>query len=382
MTTKKKLNLIDLKQNEAQEMCSSTSNEVNNFTSKMGSKKVNKAKPCLDKCKVTNPNLPIISSPFEAYKLNTANNGINAHLNSGLDTTWEAGEGTATSNISSVSTWAPAFIYHHSAWTPSPFGNANWISIYQNARHKGNKNIYFKTKFLLSDIVDPSNFKLNMDFYADNAVQEIFVNGISQSGYGTVLPQSSSPYSHRGFDSGKQVSISLENDWKHCENEIVVHVKSGPSYIGFLAQNSAMCLEADIPKLSPVIELLWGDSNCDCIETDDYEVFYIAVRNPYNNVNFSNFRIGKIRVVDKKGKLVAVLPDGTDSVELVPVGPYCFGNIDACSSKRDNSVFRQFVLNNRGAKSGDYKILLEGICFEVSTAYSQKQCLAIDLCAS
>lgn len=377
---KKKINLSDLHQLNNGENCISVFNNVNAYTKRMADKKVKHAKACTGQCVNINPNLPVITSPFDAYKLNTANNGLSSSLNVGIDPIWEAGEGTTSALPTS---WIPAFVYKNGAWINSPFANANWISVFNNGRHSGNKDIYFRLKFNLGENVNPTDFHLKMDFYADNSVHEIFVNGSPQSVNNPILPQNpSNPYGYTGFQSGKQVSISLENDWQSCENEIIVHVKSGASFVGFLAQNSSICLEAQVPDLSPIVEIKWGDSNDDNVETEDFEVFYVSVRNPYNNVEFSNFRIGTIRIVDINGNPVAVLPDGTNSVELVPIGPYCFGDINRCNSTQDNSVYREFVLNNTGARAGKYKILLEGISFQTNYTFCQNRCFTIDLITS
>src|SRR5205085_2259022 len=161
---------------------------------------------------------------------------------------------------------------------------------YSDGAHKtddGNLDMYFRYRFNLASTVNPATFAVKMDFYADNEAAEIWVNGVAQSsqpnGAGQ-LPQKgnppiSDPYSNYGFTKGSAVSITLDNSWRRCENEIIVHVQSGPGYIGFLAQNSVEvkpdadgcdcecnCKPLTFPDATPCIEVKWGDSKCDCIE--------------------------------------------------------------------------------------------------------------------
>ena len=80
--------------------------------------------------------------------------------------------------------------------------------------------------------------------------------------------------------------------------------------------------------------------------------------------------------MDAAGNPVATLPDGTPSVELTPIGPYCFGNIASCSC-----VSREFVLRNRGAMAGEYHIRATGICYDVNLHFDDEACFKFDICA-
>lgn len=364
-----------------QKSCAEILDEVNDYLSKEQESKFNALQPC-NACQIQHPELPVINSPFEAYWLNTGFDGNNGYLpDNSIDLNWEAGLGTASTPPTS---WIPAHVIRNTAWLPSPFNNANWISLYPDAAHSVNVDVYFRYRFYLNSGINLAQFALDMNFYADNSVHEIYVNGVPQSlNYPGLLPQASSgPYSYMGFQAGKEVHISLSKDWKPCENELIVHVKSGPGYVGFLAQNASKCYEAEFPELTPLVSIAWGDSDCDCLETDDFEVMCLTVCNPYSNVFFKDFRIGRIRVVDDLGNAVPILPDGTPSVAVHPVGPYCFGDIAPCSDANDNCVTREFVLMNRGARDGKYKLLLEGVCFEVCSHNDQDLCFTFNLCKS
>jgi len=142
------------------------------------------------------------------------------------------------------------------------------------------------------------------------------------------------------------------------------------------------CQEVAIPELHPCISISWGDSECDCFETDDVEILCITVCNCYNNVAFDNITIGQIEVTDSDGNPVALLPDGTPSVQVIPPGPFCFGNLEPCENGEKNCVSRQFVIITRGAKNGDYLVKVQGICFDVRFNYVQESCFKLKLCKS
>jgi len=135
------------------------------------------------------------------------------------------------------------------------------------------------------------------------------------------------------------------------------------------------CRPIDLPRIAPWISIRWGDSQCDCIESDDSEVMSITVCNPYSNLTLSNLAIHQIVVLQANGQPVANLPDGTPSIELVPVGPYCFGDLAPCSC-----ATRQFVLRLRGAVSGPYRIVLRGICFDACFHGDEEACFVFNVC--
>lgn len=372
----------DAEQVPNQRICEAIGQEVNAQLLQKSKDKFNKLRPCTT-CKEINLKLPVLNSPADAKLINTAYNGADGFLAQGeRDLNWEVGEGTSGSFPTS---WIPAWVFYlNSAWTPSPFSNADWISFYSDGYHDGDRDFYFRYRFYLGNGVKPSQFTLDMDFFADNCVYEIYVNNAPQSvNYPSILPQNATdPYNNRGFDKGKQVHISLSHNWKECENEIMVHVKSGSPYIGFLAQNSFKCYPSKFPDFTPSISISWGDSDCDCLETDDFETMLITICNPYRDVAFNNLIISRIRVTDESGNPVPLLPDGSPSVYIVPAGPFCFGNIAACGNNGQNCVSREFVLFNRGAKSGKYKVVLEGICFDVCKQFSNNSCYEMMLCKS
>ena len=135
------------------------------------------------------------------------------------------------------------------------------------------------------------------------------------------------------------------------------------------------CAPIDLPRIAPWTSIRWGDSPCDCIEGDDTEVMHLTVCNPYRNLTLSNLTIHQLLVVDMNGNPPALLPDGSPSVQLVPVGPYCFDDLAPCAC-----VTRQFVLRLRGAVPGPYRILVKGICFDACFHGDEDDCFLFDVC--
>jgi hypothetical protein len=140
------------------------------------------------------------------------------------------------------------------------------------------------------------------------------------------------------------------------------------------------CKKIEIPEIKPCISISWGDSDCDCMETDDVEVLCITVCNCYTNITFNNFSIGFVYPVDDSGNLVPYLPDGTPSVEIHPIGPICFGDIGPCKDNKATCKSREIVLRTRGAVEGKYKLLIGSICFTVSHQFRRDECFGFVLC--
>lgn len=140
------------------------------------------------------------------------------------------------------------------------------------------------------------------------------------------------------------------------------------------------CRVAEMPNLEPCISVSWGDSRCDCFETDDTEVVCVTVCNCYSNISFSNFRIAGLIVTLPNGAPVPLLPDGTPSVQIIPLGPTCFGDIPPCRDDRPGCISREFVIRTRGAQGGQYQIKLLGICYDVCFHYNRRDSFVLTLC--
>jgi len=135
------------------------------------------------------------------------------------------------------------------------------------------------------------------------------------------------------------------------------------------------CAELQLPDVRPRFYVFWGASRCDCIESNDSEIMTILAYNPYSNFSLRGVTVNRIQVVRADGSPVPTLPDGTPSIQLTPRGPYCFGEMGPCSI-----AYRQFVLQLRGAVGGPYRILIEGICFELCLHRMVEDCVTFDVC--
>jgi len=135
------------------------------------------------------------------------------------------------------------------------------------------------------------------------------------------------------------------------------------------------CAPVKFPTLAPWTTIRWGDSKCDCIEGDDTEVMTLTICNPYANLTLAGLTIHMVTVVDMNGNQVPLLPDGSPSIQLTPIGPYCFGDLAPCTC-----VTRQFVLRLRGAVPGPYRILLQGICFDACFHGDAEDCFVFNVC--
>ena len=142
----------------------------------------------------------------------------------------------------------------------------------------------------------------------------------------------------------------------------------------------AECKEVELPKMEPCVSIAWGDSDYDCFETDDVEVAMISICNCYSNISFSNVTISYLYVIMADGSAVPSMPDGTPSVQVIPVGPICFGDVQPCKEGSTNCVSREIVIRTRGAKSGKYRINVVGICYEVVLKQLHNTCLELELC--
>ena len=141
------------------------------------------------------------------------------------------------------------------------------------------------------------------------------------------------------------------------------------------------CEKVKIPEIKPCISVAWGDSKCDCMETDDVEIMCITVCNCYSNITMGDLSIGHIGITDMAGNPVPTLPDGSPSVLVVPSGPICFGDIGPCSDDDNPScVSRELVVYTRGAIGKDYKLSFEGVCFTVKHHFQSEACFVLTLC--
>jgi gliding motility-associated-like protein len=182
----------------------------------------------------------VIALPL-ARDFNTGRNGTGGVLAGGQpDLRWEVAVNNRLGpyQTATVMNGIPGVYYS------SPWPDAAWISNSSSGAHSVDIDLYFRNRFLLPCIglcsipiwVD-SSFCLGLDFFSDNSVYEIYVNGVPQSNsiFGVPAPN---PYQHIGYGQSGILSTNLCRNWVGGWNELVVHVKSGPGFVGFLAQSS------------------------------------------------------------------------------------------------------------------------------------------------
>lgn len=189
-------------------------------------------------------NLTVIPSTGSApagSEFNTGNNGSGGTLLGGIqDLNWTVSPNNINGPYSPavVMTSIPASYYS------SPWPDCAWIAHNATGSHTGNVDYYYQTQFDLpcfnscgQSYSDAGVFCLNLDFFADNAVLEIYVNGVPQSAGIPAIPPAN-PYGYVGYSQANMVSVSLCNNWQPGTNTLIVQMVSGAPFAGFLAQTS------------------------------------------------------------------------------------------------------------------------------------------------
>lgn len=182
---------------------------------------------------------PTLTCQSDANVFNTGYDGNGGKLSRGAqDAHWEAGSGGA-SGFSSVSTWAPANVVGNlapGAWTNSPYGNAEWVARGDGRSDTRNSYVYYRYQFNIDPSVPLDSFALQFDFYIDDQIQQMVVNGAEYKNY--VTP--ASPTGQGGFGSGSRLSENLQNGptlaWQTGLNSIIIKSWNVVAPTGFLAQ--------------------------------------------------------------------------------------------------------------------------------------------------
>jgi len=201
--------------------------------------------PDCTECSVTTPTpppsstgVPTMSCSTDGAYFNTAYNGAGGKLASGTDPYWAIAMTTTpvTGAPPAGLSYTAATVVSNPApnWMTSPFGNANWIAHNATGAHSVKVDAFYRYQFNLDPAVDPASLDLKMNFYADNAVYEVWVNGVAQgirSNFG-----GADPYFYGGFVPGGGATASMGSNWRSGLNTIIVHTKSAPAAQGFMAQ--------------------------------------------------------------------------------------------------------------------------------------------------
>jgi hypothetical protein len=166
-------------------------------------------------------------------------------------------------------------------------------------------------------------------------------------------------------------------------------VHFGPIVNGLYVEliGNAICRACDVPcktldlsGVRPCVSLAWGDSTCDCFETDDFEVGILSLCNCYENLSFHDVHVAFIDVLNADGSAVATLPDGRPAVQVIPSGGLCFGAIGPCVNGQSGCASAEVVIRTVGAKAGPYKLVLRGLCFQIRSTVVVDECLRMTLC--
>jgi gliding motility-associated-like protein len=196
---------------------------------------------------------------------NTATNGIGGVLPGGSnDNNWQISTGSI------AGPYVPAIVMSSvpGSYYTSPWPDCNWISHNIGGTHSVNTDYYYKIEFLLpcynscgASYSDTATFCLTMDFFTDNSVDEVYINGVPQSASLAGVP-AASPYFNVGFSAAGGLSFSLCSGWQPGLNVLILKVSSGPGFEGFLAQNStsASPITNDPTILSPFTNYTVCDS--------------------------------------------------------------------------------------------------------------------------
>jgi gliding motility-associated-like protein len=172
---------------------------------------------------------------------NTATNGVGGVLLGGsTDTHWQLSTGSL------AGPYTPAIVMGSipGSYFASPWPDCNWISHAIDGAHFINTDYYYKIEFYLpcytacgASYSTPGTFCLSMDFFSDNSVDEVYINGVPQSASLAGVP-ATDPYFNVGFSAAGGLSFSLCNGWQPGLNVLIFKIASGPGNAGFLAQNS------------------------------------------------------------------------------------------------------------------------------------------------
>lgn len=233
-----------------------------------------------------------ILTDAQAPKAREFNTGAGSTLGM-ADAHWEVAEGDT---LQPTSSFSPAIVVGNcdNLWVNSPTPQANWITYmhggdcYHSQTHF---DLYFQRRITLpsTDHCDrpiATVYCLEMDMNADNCVYEITVNGVQGFQYAGSL----NPYQYGGVQNA--ISVQLCDGWQAGQNTLLVHVKSNPTAVGFLAvgkpeefvdthflgKDTVVCSEKTFRITSPDEHTRWFDNTTGATKTVDKSGTYWATR--------------------------------------------------------------------------------------------------------
>ncbi|MBN8702396.1 MAG: gliding motility-associated C-terminal domain-containing protein [Bacteroidetes bacterium] len=167
---------------------------------------------------------------------NTTNTGVLAQGSNDLHWT------VSTTGING--TYVPAIVWGNGTWGGSNYPNATWIT--SPGACTGN-DLYFKLTITLPGVVcgqptvNPGAYCLYLDYYADDYLKEIFINGISSFTNSTCC----------NYSPGSGLSVNLCNNWVTGANTLIVHVDASTGCpTGLFVQASTSGTSTTMPSVS------------------------------------------------------------------------------------------------------------------------------------
>jgi hypothetical protein len=156
-----------------------------------------------------------------------------------------------------------------------------------------------------------------------------------------------------------------------CEGDVnaanqVLDARAGLKQFTIVANGQTMpttCnLAFDNVNFGPVFTLKWGDGPSDQFESEDFEVIYILVHNPFRNLIYRNLMIFDITIMPNQ-----TLPSGEDAVTIIPAEIACFEEVQPCSH-----VARDFALVLDHCLVGTYQIAFKYCIEEIAIVSATK----------
>lgn len=150
-----------------------------------------------------------------------------------------------------------------------------------------------------------------------------------------------------------------------CEADVnaanqILDARAGLKQFTIVANGQTMPATCDLAfanvSFGPLFTLKWGDGLSDQFESEDFEVIYILVHNPYRNLIYRNLMIFDITITPNQ-----TLPNGDDAVMIIPAEIACFEEVQPCSH-----VSRDFALVLDHCLVGTYQIAFKYCIEEIS----------------
>jgi Domain of unknown function (DUF5979)/Domain of unknown function DUF11 len=120
-----------------------------------------------------------------------------------------------------------------SVWAVSPFGNADWIS--PSFTPPNYSPVYYRYRFNLDPSVPLANFTIQYDFYVDDNLQTVSVNGTQVLNFVTAAtPNGAGGYTSAGLTH----MVIAGSQWQTGANEILLKTYNVTPPSGFMAQTT------------------------------------------------------------------------------------------------------------------------------------------------